>query len=230
MKKSKENAKHYPWGTNCNAWFLSESSDLTVIEEMMPAGTEEQLHFHENARQVFYILDGQANFTLDSKVYILGIGESIEVEAGIKHCIKNDAAFPLRFLVVSSPNAHGDRVEAPFEKNDSGLSLNYKSFKAVSNSDNGEVGEETVFRYREKEGIVWASYHGGDILFGMLSGFRRKDQLFFNYQHQNKLGEILTGKCETQMIINQGLIELHESWEWTCKDFSKGKSILIEIQ
>lgn len=108
--------------------------------------------------------------------------------------------------------------------------LNQKKFIAKSNSKNGEVGINTIFHYRQKEQIIWATYEGGSILFGTLSGrFEGTDELRFTYQHQNLAGEFLTGKCNTKIRREGNRVVLNETWEWTCRDFSKGTSTLIEI-
>ena len=109
------------------------------------------------------------------------------------------------------------------------VNLNNKFFKSISNSANGEVSEATIFHYRQKEDIVWATYEGGAIKFGTLSGKIEADKLEFHYQHQNQKGEFLTGKCHSIVEIVHGKIRLLESWQWTCGDFSKGNSVLEEI-
>lgn len=106
--------------------------------------------------------------------------------------------------------------------------LNNKYFISASSTDNGEVSSETKFHYRQKEEVIWATYEGGDILFGTLSGYRKGDQLEFRYQHQNKEGIFKFGKCSTIVIAKDDGIELHETWEWMCDDFSKGTSVLKE--
>jgi hypothetical protein len=108
------------------------------------------------------------------------------------------------------------------------INLNNKQFKALHNSKNGEVSNETIFTYHQKNDIIWATYEGGDIKFGTLSGSIIGNQLKFNYQHQNKKGEFLTGKCETEILVIDNQIQLHEKWQWTCRDFSSGESILIK--
>ena len=62
MKVSKETARHYIWGGICDGWHLLETESLSVIEERIPAGGGEVMHFHEKAQQLFYILDGEAMF------------------------------------------------------------------------------------------------------------------------------------------------------------------------
>ena len=107
--------------------------------------------------------------------------------------------------------------------------LDGKKFASVSISGNGEVDSRTIFNYYQKDAIIWATYQGGDIVFGVLSGYIENNQLIFSYQHQNLLGYIKTGKClSTPKWVNNKL-QLIEQWEWTCDDFSKGESILEEV-
>jgi hypothetical protein len=39
MKISKLNAEHYIWGDQCDGWHLVSTSDLSIIQERMPAKT-----------------------------------------------------------------------------------------------------------------------------------------------------------------------------------------------
>ncbi len=110
MKKSATNTTPYTWGSNCKGWPLAEDTSLRVIEEEMPPNTAEQLHYHEKAAQVFYILKGQAEFQLDEETMLVAQGESLHIAAGKKHRISNKSNQNIRFLVISSPTTNGDRV------------------------------------------------------------------------------------------------------------------------
>jgi hypothetical protein len=111
------------------------------------------------------------------------------------------------------------------------INLNNRRFKALSNSENGEVSSDTIFHYRQPDNLVFADYMGGNIIKGNLLGKIFDDgHLDFVYHHINLEGEIMTGKCQSfAKISDSGKILLNENWQWTCKDYSKGKSILIEI-
>ncbi|MDN5200238.1 n-acetylglutamate synthase [Fulvivirgaceae bacterium BMA10] len=106
-----------------------------------------------------------------------------------------------------------------------------KRFKAVNNSENGEVGNDTTFKYYQKENIMWGHYQGGKIKKGNLIGTVSNDGILkFSYQHVNQEDEVLTGQCiSTPQISSSGKIQLHEHWQWTCRDHSKGTSIIEEI-
>ncbi|MCH2045417.1 MAG: hypothetical protein MK212_14970 [Saprospiraceae bacterium] len=110
------------------------------------------------------------------------------------------------------------------------INLNNKKFKALSNSSNGEVGEETYFHYYQKKDIIWAEYQGGDIIKGTLVGKIIHDQLEFSYQHINHERKVMTGNCTSvPLVLENGKIQLEETWQWTCGDFSSGTSTLVEI-
>ena len=107
---STENAEHYTWGANCDGWHLLRSDSLSVIQERMPPGTSEQLHHHERAQQVFYILSGTATFEINGVVETVNFGQSIHILQNVKHRILNNGDEDLHFLVISEPKSHGDRV------------------------------------------------------------------------------------------------------------------------
>lgn len=111
--------------------------------------------------------------------------------------------------------------------------MNYdgKLFKSVQNIGKGEVNEETIFTYHQQGNIVWAEYSGGDIVKGHLIAIAdAAGNLDMRYHHINKRQEVMTGKCVSRPErMENGKIRLHEKWEWTCGDRSKGRSIIEEI-
>ncbi len=113
------------------------------------------------------------------------------------------------------------------------MRINYdgRIFKSVQNSKTGEVSAETTFYYHQKENLVWAEYSGGEIVFGnLIAKVLEDDSLEMRYQHLNAKGELMTGKCFSKPeILENGKIRLHEKWQWTSGDFSKGESVVEEI-
>ena len=108
---STKNAEHYNWGQKNDGWHLLKNDQLSVIEELMHPYTTEQLHYHTKAQQVFYILSGRASFEVAENIVQLGPGDSLHVPAGTPHKIFNEASEALRFIVISSPKSHNDRIE-----------------------------------------------------------------------------------------------------------------------
>ena len=113
------------------------------------------------------------------------------------------------------------------------MSINFegKLFRSVENVPNGEVDASTIFRYHQQDQIVWADYSGGKIRLGQMIGIVLPDErLEFRYQHLNEAGELMTGICiSTPEILADGRLQLREEWQWTCPDFSTGKSIVEEM-
>ena len=107
---SVRNAEQYVWGQNCKGWHLLKNDDLSVIEESMEPATSEQIHFHERAQQLFYILSGNAGFKIGEDLLYLSNGESVHIPPGTPHMIFNNGNTSLQFIVISSPKSHGDRV------------------------------------------------------------------------------------------------------------------------
>lgn len=111
--------------------------------------------------------------------------------------------------------------------------INYdgRIFRSVSNSETGEVSAETTFYYHQKDEIVQAEYSGGEIVFGnLIAKVLADNSLEMRYQHLNKSGELMTGKCfSVPEIMTDGKIRLHERWEWTSGNFSKGESVIEEV-
>ncbi|HKU25804.1 MAG TPA: cupin domain-containing protein [Candidatus Sulfotelmatobacter sp.] len=108
---SRDNAEHYRWGVDCDGWYLVHNKDLSVIEELMPPGSAEIRHHHEQAQQFFYILDGEVLMEIDGENHLLSAGTGIHIQAGRHHQIRNPSAGAVRFLVVSQPSSRGDRIE-----------------------------------------------------------------------------------------------------------------------
>jgi mannose-6-phosphate isomerase-like protein (cupin superfamily) len=106
------NAEHYVWGGVCDGWHLLRGENLSVIEERMPPGAAEQRHFHERARQFFYVLEGELTMEVDKRNYRLAAGEGLEIAPGQAHQALNLSVAGTRFLVISQPPSHGDRQAA----------------------------------------------------------------------------------------------------------------------
>lgn len=103
-------AEHYAWGEGCDGWHLVRGASLSVIEERMPPGTSEQRHAHTKARQFFYVLEGELMMEVEGCNSCAGARQGIEIAPGERHTAINASNSEVRFLVISSPPAQGDRV------------------------------------------------------------------------------------------------------------------------
>ena len=76
----------------------------------MPPDTTEQLHYHEKATQVFFILKGRATFLIDGTESVLKPEQGIEIKPGLKHLISNKEQSDLEFILYSYPSTKNDRI------------------------------------------------------------------------------------------------------------------------
>lgn len=106
---SRANAERYRWGNDCDAWYLVNDEQLSVIEELMPPGAAEIRHHHQKAQQFFFILSGEVLMEVEGQTTLVPAGSGIRVPAGNRHQIRNPSSSPVRFLVISHPRSHGDR-------------------------------------------------------------------------------------------------------------------------
>ena len=110
--------------------------------------------------------------------------------------------------------------------------MNYhnKTFSPVSNTENGETSEETIFIYKQTGNILTSEYSGGKIIYGHLIGLVDSNgNINMRYHQINDKGEIMTGVCHSvPEILPTGKVRLHETWQWTSGDLSKGESVIEE--
>ena len=111
------------------------------------------------------------------------------------------------------------------------MNYNNKRFRPVSSSLNSETSSETFFLYKKNGNILTCSYKGGNIIEGHLIGIvDQHGNINMRYHQVNIKGQLMTGICTSKPeILPNGKIRLHESWQWTSGDNSKGTSILEEI-
>lgn len=110
------------------------------------------------------------------------------------------------------------------------IHYNQKTFIPKSNSEHGEVSEQTIFTYYQEEHLFYGEYRGGEIEKGFMIGLvNEQDELDFYYQHVNIHGEVKIGKCHSiPHVLENGKIELYETWQWLNGNMEKGTSIVIE--
>ena len=112
MSISIENADHYIWGEICEGWHLLKRDDVSVIQERVPAGGAEVIHYHERARQFFYILEGEGTLSFEDHDVIIQKGQGLEISPMRKHQFRNNSSRDVHFLVISVPSTRGDRVNS----------------------------------------------------------------------------------------------------------------------
>ncbi len=111
------------------------------------------------------------------------------------------------------------------------MNYNGKKFRVVSNTENGQTSDDTQFHYKQIGNMLTAEYAGTKIRYGHLIGLVDENgHIEMSYHQITEKGEIMTGICTSRPeTLSNGKIRLHESWQWTSGDRSKGRSIVEEI-
>jgi hypothetical protein len=111
------------------------------------------------------------------------------------------------------------------------MNYNNKKFKIISNSENGELTTDLIFHYHQKGSVLTCEYSGGEIIKGHLLGVVNKvGNIKMSYHQINEAGELKTGVCDSiAVLMPDGKYRLHEAWQWTSGDKSKGTSVLEEV-
>jgi mannose-6-phosphate isomerase-like protein (cupin superfamily) len=108
-------AEHYTWPSaisaqTCDGWHLHRSEVLSIIEERMPPNTAEQRHLHQRATQFFYVLAGELTIELNGEEHCLAPSTGLSIPPQTPHQVVNRSSGDARFLVISQPPSHGDRL------------------------------------------------------------------------------------------------------------------------
>jgi len=108
---SASTAEHYIWGQRCDGWFLLKSEDLHIIQERMPPGAAEVMHYHRRSRQLFYVLRGELTLKGESNTTRVPASHAVVIDPLLAHQATNESNEAVEFLVISCPPSHGDRFE-----------------------------------------------------------------------------------------------------------------------
>lgn len=104
-------------------------------------------------------------------------------------------------------------------------------FRPLTTEGASDTDNETIFKYEQKRDLLTGTYSGGSISYGHLIGLVDEGgRIDMRYHHLTVDGELKTGICRSiPEFLDSGKIRLHESWQWTSGDKSKGTSILEEL-
>lgn len=180
--KSVKIPEHFKWGKDCDGWNLFKERSLSVIKERMPFNASEEMHYHEKAMQVFYILRGKAELEIDGIMQTISSDGSICIKSKSLHFIANNNPEDLEFLVISSPSTEGDRIEIinySDEYKEDIYRLNAEwliKYFRIEPSDEIQLSnprEEII----DKGGMIFYSRCNGEIT-GTASLMRETDELF----------------------------------------------------
>jgi mannose-6-phosphate isomerase-like protein (cupin superfamily) len=83
----------------------------SLAEARLPAGAATQPHFHPQAEEIYFLLEGRGRMQIEADVRDVGPGDAIAIPPGLRHQITNTGDATLRFLCCCAPGyEHDDTV------------------------------------------------------------------------------------------------------------------------
>jgi len=108
------------------------------------------------------------------------------------------------------------------------LDLDLRRFEVVETSQASAVSRATRFAFRERHGVVDASYAGGEIVGGRIIGRREGDRLRGAYAQLHADGRLRTGTGTMQIDLGPGdRLRLVERYRWS--DGRQGHNLLQSL-
>jgi len=75
----------------------------SLAEATLEAGQETQRHYHADAEEIYYVVEGAGEMEVDGDRRSLTVGDAVLIPPGARHQIRADASGPLRFLCCCAP-------------------------------------------------------------------------------------------------------------------------------
>ena len=86
---------------------LGDSDGITALavqhHRFIAHGPDGRTHHHSRSDNVFIVVSGTGNFTVDGVTHEVRRGTILHIPAGTRHSVRNDAAEPLEILEVHAP-------------------------------------------------------------------------------------------------------------------------------
>jgi|GEM_PF-308115 len=109
------------------------------------------------------------------------------------------------------------------------LDLDLHVFEVVTTSPASAISRDTWFEFHERDGVVEASYTGGEIVTGRLVGRRDQDRVSTAYTQLRVDGRLQTGTATMLVEIGTGgQVLLIEDYTWS--DGTMGRNVLRSVE
>ena len=75
----------------------------SLAEATLEAGQETQRHYHADAEEIYYVVEGSGEMEVDGDRRPLAVGDAVLIPPGARHQIRADDGGRLRFLCCCAP-------------------------------------------------------------------------------------------------------------------------------
>lgn len=79
----------------------------STMEVSVPPGNGPGPHYHEDAEEQFYVIEGELTYWVGEETFQLSTGDFIHIPRGVTHSFKNGAS-PAKLLATFAPGLAGD--------------------------------------------------------------------------------------------------------------------------
>lgn len=86
------------------------SRHMTVTWIEVPATTEQELHSHEEAEQVYVVVSGRGSMSATGDTQQLAVGDLVLIPPATDHSVANNGTEPLALVSVQSPPVSADEL------------------------------------------------------------------------------------------------------------------------
>lgn len=86
----------------------------SLAEEILPIDAVVGRHFHRETEEIYYVLTGVGEMTIDEEKQIVSAGDAIFIPRKAVHSLKNTGSEPIRLLLVCGA-AHDFNDHFPVE-------------------------------------------------------------------------------------------------------------------
>ncbi|MEA2038935.1 MAG: cupin domain-containing protein [Thermodesulfobacteriota bacterium] len=87
------------------------NSTQSLAEATVPVGSRTFLHRHRKSEEIYHITQGTGLMSLDNDTFSVRTGDTVCIQPGTSHWIKNTGDAPLRILCCCAPPYSHDDTE-----------------------------------------------------------------------------------------------------------------------
>lgn len=97
------------------------STRLAVTWVRGEAGSQQDLHAHDDSEQIYIVIRGRGLMIVDEDECVVDAGSAVLIPTGAKHAIRNIGSEPLEYISATAPpfpaEVSGDKWKPGYDRN-----------------------------------------------------------------------------------------------------------------
>lgn len=106
VNRARARVLHTPHGSEIRPLIDRTTSNIercSLAEELLPAGRAVGRHYHIETEELYYILEGAGEMTIDNETCAVAAGDCIFIPRLSSHTLRNTGAEMMRLILVCGP-------------------------------------------------------------------------------------------------------------------------------